>query len=172
MRRLVKRALICAAPLAVILGTRGLAFSQTTPTDLREKLVLANKILAMEGLIGPFGHVSVRLGSTTFLINKHEAAGVWVKAEDLGEFDTSVTPDNVRDWGLYSEIFIHSAAYKEFPAVNAVVHTHSPYAIALGTLTLPDDRVVPTTNPGSNIGNFIPIFSTVGLIQTPEQGRN
>ena len=28
--------------------------------DVRDTLVTANRILAMEGLVGPFGHVSVR----------------------------------------------------------------------------------------------------------------
>jgi ribulose-5-phosphate 4-epimerase/fuculose-1-phosphate aldolase len=51
------------------------------------------------------------------------------------------------------------------------VHSHSPYAIALGTLPLGNNRVVPTTNPGSNLGNFIPVFSEVGLIQNPAQGQ-
>jgi ribulose-5-phosphate 4-epimerase/fuculose-1-phosphate aldolase len=30
---------------------------------------------------------------------------------------------------------------------------------------------VPTTNPGSNLGNFVPIFPEVGLVQNPEKGQ-
>jgi len=169
--RLTKRLFLGAPALAVLLATPLHAAPQRPPITPRENLVLANEILAMEGLIGPFGHVSVRLGPTRFLMMSHEGTGLSVEISDLAEFDTSITPQDVRDGRLYSEIFIHSAAYKEHPDVNAVVHTHSPYAIALGTLKMPHDRVLPTTNPGSNIGNFIPIFSVVGLIETPDQGQ-
>jgi HCOMODA/2-hydroxy-3-carboxy-muconic semialdehyde decarboxylase len=116
--------------------------------------------------------VSLRLGPSSFLIAKDEdASGAWIEASDFVELNTQPTPDDVRRNGLFSEVFIHSGAYRELASVNAVVHTHSPNAIALGTLRIPDDRVTPTTNPGSNLGNFIPIFSRVGLIQTPMQGQ-
>ena len=40
--------------------------------DVQGKLVLANKILAMEGLVGPYGHVSVRMeGEGKFRISDH-----------------------------------------------------------------------------------------------------
>jgi ribulose-5-phosphate 4-epimerase/fuculose-1-phosphate aldolase len=161
--------LACASCLGAAVHVRAGAAASADP---RETLVLANRILAMEGLIGPFGHVSARLGPTRFLIARDEDhAGAQAEAADLVELDTSLTTDDVRRQGLYSEVFIHSAAYKAHPEVNAVVHTHSPYAIALGTLAVPDGRVLPTTNPGANLGNFIPVFSGVGLIQTPEQGQ-
>jgi ribulose-5-phosphate 4-epimerase/fuculose-1-phosphate aldolase len=164
--------LAAACCLAPALGIRTQAAQPEAASALREKLVLANRILAMEGLIGPFGHVSVRVGPTTFLIAKDEDhAGAWVEAGDLLELDTSLTTADVRTRGLYSEVFIHSSAYQARADLNAVVHTHSPAAIALGTLAVPDDRVLPTTNPGANLGEFIPIFRSVGLVQTPERGR-
>ena len=85
----------------------------------RQQLVLANRILATEGLIGPFGHVSLRVSPTSFLINRHETAGVWVEGRDLGEVATSITPEEVGDQGLYSEVFIHTAAYQALPQINA-----------------------------------------------------
>lgn len=165
-------ALVCSSFLAAVFGIRTGAAVNEAAIDSRETLVLANRILAMEGLIGPFGHVSTRVGPTKFLIAKDdEHGGAWVEAADFVELDTALTTNDVRKQGLYSEVFIHSGAYNEHSEVKAVVHTHSPYVIALGTLILPDGKVLPTTNPGSNLGNFIPMFSVIGLIQTPEQGQ-
>ncbi len=45
-----------------------------------------------------------------------------------------------------SEIPMHTAIYNNMPGVNAVVHTHSPYALAFAT-----------------VGKSIPVISTEGL---------
>ncbi|MDA2934088.1 class II aldolase/adducin family protein [Acidobacteria bacterium AH-259-D05] len=138
--------------------------------EVREKLVLANRILAMEGLVGPFGHVSVRIGEEPkFRIADHRSPDE-VTIDHIKEVNIEISPEEAKSRGLYREVFIHSSIYRELPDVKAVVHTHAPYAVALGTLGLPDNKVVPTTNPGANLGNFIPVFQTVGLVSTPEKG--
>ncbi len=161
------RPLAAATALAVVfLAHTGAVPSPPVP-DLRDTLVLANRILAMEGLVGPFGHVSVRTGPGRFVISKEDSVSAWIEAADLVPVDTTITTADVKKLELPSEVFIHSALYQELPGVNAVVHTHSPAAIALGTLTLSADKVLPTTNPGANLGNFIPRFPVIGLIQAP-----
>ena len=138
--------------------------------DVREKLVVANKILAMEGLVGPFGHVSVRMeGEGRFRISDHRSPNE-VTVDGIKEVEIEITPEAVADQDLYREVFIHSSIYRELPEVKAIVHTHAPYAVALGTLQRSNNKVLPTTNPGANLGNFIPVFQPVGLISTPEKG--
>ncbi len=139
--------------------------------DVREKLVVANKILAMEGLVGPFGHVSARVeGEGRFRISDHRSPNE-VTVDHIKEVDIEITPEGVESQDLYREVFIHSSIYRELPEVKAIVHTHAPYAVALGTLQRADNnKVLPTTNPGANLGNFIPVFQLVGLISTPEKG--
>jgi len=138
--------------------------------DVREKLVVANNILAMEGLVGPFGHVSVRMdGKGKFRISDHRSPNE-VTVDHIKEVKIDITPEAVEQQDLYREVFIHSSIYRELPEVNAVVHTHAPFAVALGTLQRSHNKVLPTTNPGSNLGNFIPVFQSVGLISTPERG--
>ena len=140
-------------------------------SELCDKLILSNRILLTEGLIGPFGHVSVRSEDPDkFLILGHEPAE-GMKVNDIVRVDVGITAAQAREQKLYLEIFIHSAMYEEFPDVQAVAHTHSPGAITLGTLAATEHRVLPTTNPGANLGHFIPVFSEVGLIQTMEKGR-
>lgn len=131
---------------------------------------MAHKILAMEGLIGPFGHVSVRsTDKAKFFIARHESA-IQISLEDVVEVDNNITPQLAKERDLYLEVFIHSSIYTRHPDINAVVHTHSPQAVALGTLRVPGNQIFPTTNPGANLGNFISIFPEVGLVRDPEKG--
>ncbi|MEE8349267.1 MAG: class II aldolase/adducin family protein [Acidobacteriota bacterium] len=138
--------------------------------DTREQLVLANRILAMEGLVGPYGHVSLRVGDgTRFRIADHRSPDQ-VVVDHIVEVNLDITPEEAKARNLYREVFIHASIYRELPDVKAVVHTHAPNAVALGTLRVPDNKILPTTNPGANLGNFIPVFPTVGLIGSPEKG--
>ena len=140
------------------------------PQPIKETLVLVNRILAMEGVVGPFGHVSARAeDGRTFWVGDHRSPDA-VTLERLESVSIEVTVEEARARHLYLEVFIHSAVYRLLPEVGAVVHTHSPYALALGTLPPRQEKVVPITNPGANLGNFIPVFSSVGLIDTPEKG--
>ncbi|MEQ1885121.1 MAG: class II aldolase/adducin family protein [Bryobacteraceae bacterium] len=99
-----------------------------------EELVLANHILASEGVVDAYGHVSVRSNKDPnhFLLARHLPSGV-VTAADILEYDMDTKP--VRDPGAtgYSERFIHGEIYKARPDVKAVVHLHSadilPYTV-------------------------------------------
>jgi HCOMODA/2-hydroxy-3-carboxy-muconic semialdehyde decarboxylase len=150
-------------------GLRAVPRPANAVSKLIDTLVLSHKILVTEGLVGPFGHASVRSArGDTFFVARHEPADI-VEIKDIIEVGIDVTTDEVRSRNLYREIFLHSCLYRENPAIRAVVHTHSPYAVALGTMKMPRNRVLPTTNPGANLGTFIPIFHEVGLVQTPEK---
>ena len=139
-------------------------------TNPHERLVLATRILVAEGLVGPFGHASMRSDREgTFLIASRVPADQ-VKPQDIVEVEVGVTPESARKRNLYLEIFIHSCIYQEQSGVQAIMHTHSPYAVALGTMASSDSRIFPTTNPGANLGSFIPIFHEVGLVESPEKG--
>lgn len=138
--------------------------------DPRKELVLANWILAMEGLVGPYGHVSLRVGDEAkFWIADHRSPDQ-VVVDHITEVNVDITPEEAQARDLYREVFIHSSMYREFPDVRAVVHTHAPNAVALGTLAVTDNKIFPTTNPGANLGNFIPIYPKVGLIGVPQKG--
>ncbi len=161
----------CLWVFLVLLTPMKIVVAQDYSTlDVREKLVVANNILAMEGLVGPFGHVSVRMdGRGTFRISDHRSPNE-VTVDHIKEVRIDITPEAVEQQDLYREVFFHSSIYRELPEVNAVVHTHAPFAVALGTLQRSHNKVLPTTNPGANLGNFIPGLQSVGLIITPERG--
>ena len=164
----IARSFGLACTVTTLLGLTSSAAAQ--PADERlDTLVLGNRILAMEGVVGPFGHVSVRGDADHFWIADHRSPDT-VSRQHLRRVDVGLTETEAKSEHWYREIFIHSEIYRRLPDVGAVVHTHAPHSIALGTLS-GADRVRPTTNPGANLGAFIPIYPQTGLIETPENAQ-
>ena len=118
---------------AFVLTTQTLA-SQTgatpsapTHAQLIDDLVVANRILATEGILDGLGHVSVRSDQRPdrFLLSRDLAPGL-VTAADLMEFDLDGKPVNPQGRQMYQERFIHAAIYKARPDVKSVIHSHMP----------------------------------------------
>ena len=162
------RSLGLACALITLSGLASTAARQEAKAPL-DTLVMANRILAMEGLVGPYGHVSVREDAGHFWIADHRSPDT-VERQHLRQVDIGLDQAKAEAEHWYREIFIHSEMYRMYPNVGAVVHVHPAHSTALGTLS-GSDRVVPTTNPGSNLGAFIPIYHQTGLIETPEQAQ-
>ncbi len=104
-----------------------------TTGGLVQDLVLANRILADQGVLDGFGHVSARHDSDPgrFLISQSRAPSA-VTAMDIMEIDFAGNP--VPGTGLKPplERFIHGEIFKARPDVMAVVHSHSPSIIPFG----------------------------------------
>ena len=75
---------------------------------LIEDLVAANRILAMEGVLDGWGHVSVRhdRDPNRFLLSRSLAPEL-VSEEDILEFDLDNNSVNLEERHLYTERFIH-----------------------------------------------------------------
>src|SRR5206468_12060169 len=99
------------------------------PAELLEDLVAANRILAMQGVLDAYGHVSVRSPDdpTRFLMSRSLAPEI-VTADDilLHGPDSEPMGDSRK---AYLERFLHGEMYRHRPDVTAVVHSHSPAAI-------------------------------------------
>ena len=126
------------APLAL-----GGARAQTSPSappapPVVDDLVAANRILADQGVLDAFGHVSIRHpdNPNRFLMSRSLAPAL-VKAEDIMEFDLDGNPTDQRGRAVFLERFIHAEVYKARPDVNAVVHSHSPGVIPFGASQVP-----------------------------------
>jgi len=127
--------------LALVLAQGAIAQPKTAgPADpkLIEELILANRILAMEGVVDAMGHVSVRHNRdpNRYLISLARAPEL-VTAEDIAEYDLDsnlVVPTTRRQ---YSERYIHGEIYKARPDVIAVIHNHSPAIIPFGVSKVP-----------------------------------
>ncbi len=103
-----------------------------------EDLVMANRILADQGVVDGFGHVSVRhpANPNRFLLSRSRAPAL-VTADDIIEYDLDCTPINDRGRASYLERFIHCEIYKMRPDVTSVIHTHSPTVVPFGVSQVP-----------------------------------
>jgi ribulose-5-phosphate 4-epimerase/fuculose-1-phosphate aldolase len=144
---------------------------------LIDDLVAANRILYNEGVVDGFGHVSGRhdRNPERFLLARSMARGL-VTAADLMEFDLAGDPVDPQGRTPYLERFIHSEIYKAYPAVQAIVHSHSPAVIPFGVVATP---LRPVYHMGSFLGLGVPVFeireaggpATDMLIRTPALGE-
>lgn len=124
------------------------------PESLTEQLVTANRIVANEGIISGFGHVSVRKPETDTVLISRSLSPAFVTEDDILELtlDGEVIDD---DRSPYLETVIHRAIYRARPDVNAVVHHHAapviPFAIT-------DVEVRPAYHQGMLFHDGVPKF--------------
>jgi HCOMODA/2-hydroxy-3-carboxy-muconic semialdehyde decarboxylase len=121
-----------------------------------EDLVIANRILANEGVVDAFGHVSVRhpRDPGRYLLSRSRSPGI-IEANDILEFDLDSNCLDSKGFGPYSERFIHGAVYKARPDVNAVCHSH---AHELVPFTVTDTSIKPVWVFSASIGAEVPIW--------------
>jgi ribulose-5-phosphate 4-epimerase/fuculose-1-phosphate aldolase len=95
-----------------------------------DELITANRILAREGVVDSFGHVSIRHPDRPdrYVLSCARAPEC-IEAEDLMECAFDGTPIDPAGRIPYAERFIHGAVYDARPDVRAVVHHHSPSVI-------------------------------------------
>lgn len=148
------------------------------PADpaLMEDLVAASRILAQQGVVDAFGHVSVRhnLDPNRYLVARSLAPAL-VTASDIVEYDLDSNPVNLDGRGQFSERFIHGEIYKARPDVIAVVHNHSPSVVAFSISSQP---LRPVYHMPAFIGDALKVFDireAVGmtdvLVRDAERGR-
>jgi HCOMODA/2-hydroxy-3-carboxy-muconic semialdehyde decarboxylase len=98
-----------------------------------EELVTANRILAREGVVDSFGHVTMRHPdhADRFIMSRARAPER-IEVSDFITFTLDGTPLDAGDRKPYLERFIHGAVYEARPDVMSVVHNHSPSVIPFG----------------------------------------
>src|SRR6266849_4470035 len=110
------------------------------PVDpaLIEDLVVANRILAKEGILDAFGHVSIRHPNNPnrYLMSRGLSPGL-VTAKDIMEYDLDSNPVDPKAGASSLERFIHGEIYKARPDAKAVVHSHSPTVIPFSVTNVP-----------------------------------
>jgi len=126
------------------------------PPALIEDLVAAYRILAQQGVLDGFGHVSLRhpRNPNRFIMARSLAPEL-VTAADLLEFDLDGNAIDAKGRALYSERFIHAEIFRARPDVNAIVHNHAPSLIPFGVTNVP---LRPMYHMATFIGSGVPIF--------------
>jgi HCOMODA/2-hydroxy-3-carboxy-muconic semialdehyde decarboxylase len=171
-----RRVLEGAAALAALAGLRSPLAQEGAPQEL-QKLVAANRILANEGVVDAFGHVSVRdpRNAQRFWLSRSRSPAL-VELADLMEFDLEGAAVDARGRTPYGERVIHAAVYAARGDVQSVVHHHAygvlPFAVS-------DEPLRPVVHTASVIGAEIPVWDirtrfgdTDMLVRSMEQGRD
>ena len=162
----------------LLLALAAIAEAQSTngrDPALIDDLVTANHILANEGILDGYGHVSVRdpRNPNHYFLSRSLAPGL-VTAADIIEYDLDSNPI-ADDRQGYRERFIHGEIYKARPDVMAIVHDHSPAVIPFSVSSVPLRAVA---HMAAFIGVGIPVFEirdvdgmTDMLVSTPKRGQ-
>jgi ribulose-5-phosphate 4-epimerase/fuculose-1-phosphate aldolase len=146
------------------------------PAAVAEELVTANRILANEGVLDGYGHVSIRnpANPNHYFLARASAPGL-VMATDIVEYDLDSNPISNPTATGYSERFIHGEIYRSRPDVKAVVHCHCSEVIPFANTGV---ALRPMHHMGWFIGQGVPVFeirtsapSSDMLIRTPALGK-
>jgi len=121
-----------------------------------DDLVVANRILADQGVLDGYGHVSMRhpRAPDRYLLSRSLSPAI-ITAGDIMEFDLQSRPVDPRGRKMYLERFLHGEIYKARPDVNAIVHSHSPTVIPFGVSTV---KLQPVCHMSAFLGGGVPNF--------------
>jgi ribulose-5-phosphate 4-epimerase/fuculose-1-phosphate aldolase len=141
-----------------------------TDTILREKLATCTRIVAMQGLIGVFGHVSVFDPDRrrVFLSPGMGSDRSMTRAQDIFVLDPSGKILEPGEGDVPVEWPIHTALHAAHSNAVAVAHLHSPYATLF---TIADRPFQPVTLQGALFAEGVPLYREANLVKTPAQGR-
>ncbi len=145
--------------------------------DLKRDLVSANRILANEGIVDAWGHISFRNPENpdTYFLSRSRSPSL-VTMDDLVEFNLDNTPVKPTDTPLYIERPIHGMTFQARPDVQSVIHHHCqevlPFAVT-------GSEMRPATHNARVIGGPVPVWDitdkfgdTDFLVTTNDQGQD
>jgi ribulose-5-phosphate 4-epimerase/fuculose-1-phosphate aldolase len=148
-----------------------------TNAALRHELAVANRILAHEGVIDAFGHVSLRNPDDAgrYFLSRSRSPEL-VEPGDILEFDLDSEPVKPPTVHLYAERVIHGEIFKARPDVAAVCHHH---AAAVMPFCISGDPIVPVFHLGAAMGAVAPFWDsrdefgdTNLLVVNPQEGAS
>lgn len=103
-----------------------------------ELCVYANRILANEGVLDAYGHISIRNPENPeSFFQARAVAPEFVTADDILEINLSGDVITESAFRPYGERVIHAAAFARRPDVQAVFHGHPQEVIVLSALGIP-----------------------------------
>ncbi len=148
-----------------------------TLDDARYQLALANRIVAHEGVLDGFGHVSVRHPEdpARYLLARSRSPEL-IEPADILEFSLDSTLLTQTQHLPYGECVIHGCIYQARPDVNAVCHHHSPAVLPFCITGVP---LAPVNGLGATMGGEVPFWDsrdefgdTPMVVTTQAQGQS
>ena len=102
-------------------------------------LAAASRILAAQGVVDGFGHVSLRHpGAPDRYLMARSLAPALVTPEDIIEYDLDSNPCNANGRASFLERYIHGEIYKARADIHSIVHSHSPSVVPFGLVDVTD----------------------------------
>lgn len=148
-----------------------------TLAEARKQLARANRILAREGVLDAFGHVTLRHPTDPgrYLMSRSRSPEV-VQADDILEFTLESEPVVPPKERVYSERVIHGEIYKVRPEVMAVCHHHAPSILPF---CISGVELKPVYHLGATMGAVVPFWdsrdefgNTSLIVKEPEEGAS
>jgi HCOMODA/2-hydroxy-3-carboxy-muconic semialdehyde decarboxylase len=143
----------------------------------RIEVALGNRILAHEGVLDAFGHVSIRSpdNPNRYFLSRSRSPEL-VEPDDVLEYDLDSNPVKPTDIRLYAERVIHGEIYKARPDVMSVAHHHAP---AVMPFCIAGAELLPVMHLGAIVGHKVPMWDqyddfgdTNLLLVKPEEGAS
>jgi len=145
--------------------------------ETRYELSLASRMLANEGVLDAFGHVSLRHPADPgrYLLARSRSPQL-VEPADVLEFTLDSQPVEPPSVQLFAERVIHGCLFEARPDVMAVCHHHAPAVLPFAIAGVP---IVPVFHLGAAMGETVPFWDqrdefgdTNLLVVKPEEGRS
>jgi ribulose-5-phosphate 4-epimerase/fuculose-1-phosphate aldolase len=152
------------------------ASPDTSRAALMQDVATASRILADQGVLDAFGHVSVRdpQNPQRFWMSRSLAPAL-TTAGDVMEFDLDGNAVDASGRQPFLERFIHAEIYRQRSDVMAVVHSHSPTVIAFGVTRTPMQAMF---HNAAFLAGGVPVFdirekfgATDMIVRNSEIGR-
>ena len=126
------------------------------PAELIKDLAAASRILAAQGVVDGFGHVSLRhpQAPNRYFMSRSLAPAL-VVPDDIIEYDLDSNACNANGRNSFLERFIHGEIYKARPDINSVVHSHSPSVIPFGLTKV---KMQAMFHNGAFVAAGVPVF--------------
>jgi len=145
--------------------------------EARKLLARANRMIANEGVLDAFGHVTMRHPTDPgrYLMSRSRAPEL-VQPHDILEFTLDSRPVRETDVRLYGERVIHGGIYQARPDVNAVCHHH---AASILPFCISGTELKPVYHLGATLGEIVPFWDardefgdTTLIVAKPEEGAS
>jgi HCOMODA/2-hydroxy-3-carboxy-muconic semialdehyde decarboxylase len=144
--------------------------------ELIDDIVAANRILADQGVMSAYGHVSGRdrKNPQRYWLSRSRPPAL-ITPEDIREYDIDSNPIVADNTKHYEERAIHGEIYRARPDVNCVIHNHCPSLIPFANT---DTKLRPMTGNAGFLRHGPPVFDIRDVddtgdlnVCTAEQGR-
>jgi L-fuculose-phosphate aldolase len=138
--------------------------------DIKQQLIMAGKVLVAEGHDDfTRGHISMRLPDdpNLFFMKPHSVGLDEITMQNILTIDLegNVVAGSAR---RHSEVYIHCEILKARRDINCVIHTHSPYSVALSGTGRP---LRAYSQPGALFCGEVGLYTdTIALIRSHAMG--